>query len=408
MLLSFAAVLTLAIYWIPPVHDRLSWRMDFALIYMRNLVDPVEQLPSPVPHTQIPIAPSIERTGTPAPTSTATLQTTPASSPTPTLSPTPRPPAASLPSPEWEKQDINNCGPAALAMYLRFYGWEGDQTTITEVIKPFREDRNVNVEELAYYVRTQAGWLNLQYRVGGDLELLKQFIAAGIPVMIEESFYFDEPFWPNDDLWAAHYNLITGYDDEWQIFTAQDSFYGSDRNVVYTKLDEYWQAFNRVYILIYLPQQEPIVKAILGDNWDADANRQYALEVSQSETKSDSDNPYAWFNLGSNLTYFERYFEATSAFDKARELGLPQRMLRYQFSPFIAYFHSGLMDDLITLVDYALKITPNSEEAWLWHGWAMYRKGDSNQASADFQRALEENPLYLDAQYAIDFIQSNP
>ena len=408
MLLSFAAVLTLAIYWIPPVHDRLSWRMDFALIYMRNLVDPVEQLPSPVPNTQIPIAPSIERTGTPAPTSTATLQTTPASSPTPTLSPTPRPPAASLPSPEWENHDINNCGPAALAMYLRFYGWEGDQTTITEVIKPFREDRNVNVEELAYYVRTQAGWLNLQYRVGGDLELLKQFIAAGIPVMIEESFYFDEPFWPNDDLWAAHYNLITGYDDERQIFTAQDSFYGSDRNVVYTKLDEYWQVFNRVYILIYLPQQEPIVKAILGDNWDADANRQYAQEVSQSETKSDSDNPYAWFNLGSNLTYFERYFEATSAFDKARELGLPQRMLRYQFSPFIAYFHSGLMDDLITLVDYALKITPNSEEAWLWHGWAMYRKGDSNQASADFQRALEENPLYLDAQYAIDFIQSNP
>jgi len=408
LLLSLAAVLTLAIYWIPPVHDRLSWRVDFAQAYLRNLVDPVEPLPSPVPHTQTPIATSIERTNTPVPTATSTLLPTTASSPTPTISPTPRPPAASLPSPEWEKQDINNCGPAALAMYLRFYGWEGDQTTITEVIKPFREDRNVNVEELAYYVRTQAGWLNLQYRVGGDLELLKKFIAAGIPVMIEESFYFDEPFWPNDDLWAAHYNLITGYDDERQVFTAQDSFYGQDRIVAYMRLDEYWQAFNRVYILIYLPQQEPIVQAILADNWDPDANREYALEVSQAETESNPDNPYAWFNLGSNLTYFERYFEATSAFDKARELGLPQRMLRYQFSPFIAYFHSGLMDDLVTLVDYALKITPNSEEAWLWHGWAMYRKGDSNQASADFHRALEENPLYLDAQYAIDFIQSNP
>ena len=408
MLLSFAAVLTLAIYWIPPVHDRLSWRVDFALAYMRKLVDPVEPLPSPVPHTQTPIATSIERTSTPPPTDAITLWPTAAASATPTLSPTPRPPAASLPSPEWEKQDINNCGPTALAMYLRFYGWEGDQTTITEVIKPFREDRNVNVEELAYFVRTQAGWLNLQYRVGGDLELLKQFIVAGIPVMIEESFYFDEPFWPNDDLWAAHYNLITGYDDERQLFTGQDSYYGPVQKITEKKLDEYWQAFNRVYILIYLPQQEPIVKAILGGNWDPDANRQQALEVSQAETETEPNNPYAWFNLGTNLTYFERYFEATSAFDKARELGLPQRMLRYQFSPFIAYFHSGLMDDLITLVDYALKITPNSEEAWLWHGWAMYRKGDSNQASADFQRALEENPLYLDAQYAIDFIQSNP
>ncbi len=173
-------------------------------------------------------------------------------------------------------------------------------------------------------------------------------------------------------------------------------------------MDEYWQAFNRVYILIYPPQQEPTVQAILGENWDPDANRQYALEASQAETESDPDNAYAWFNLGTNLTYFERYIEATDAFDKARELGLPQRMLRYQFSPFIAYFHTGQIDDLITLTEYALEVTPNSEEAWLWHGWAMYRKGDSNQASADFQRALEENPLYLDAQYAIDFIQSNP
>lgn len=408
LLLSLAAALTLAIYWIPPIHDRLSWRVDFGLAYVRNLVDPVEPLPSPFPHTQAPVAASPKPTATPTLTPTTTQPATPAASPTPTLSPTPPPSSASLPAPEWEKQDINNCGPAALAMYLRFYGWEGDQTTITEVIKPYREDRNVNVEELAYYVRTRAGWLNLQYRVGGDLQLLKRFIAAGIPVMIEESFYFEEPFWPNDDLWAAHYNLLTGYDDERQVFTAQDSFYGPDRRVTYDKLDEYWQTFNRVYILIYLPQQEGTVRAILGENWDPDLNRQRALEVSQAESQSDPDNPFAWFNLGTNLTYFERYFEATSAYDRARELGLPQRMLRYQFGPFIAYFHSGLMDDLVTLVDYALKITPNSEEAWLWRGWAMYRQGDSAQAEIDFRRALEENPLYLDAQYAIDFVQSNP
>ena len=86
-----------------------------------------------------------------------------------------------LTPPAWEKQDINNCGPAALAMYLRYYGWEGDQETIREVIKPFRDDRNVNVEELAYYVRTKAGWLQIQYRVGGDLELLKKSAGGRHP-----------------------------------------------------------------------------------------------------------------------------------------------------------------------------------------------------------------------------------
>jgi tetratricopeptide (TPR) repeat protein len=313
-----------------------------------------------------------------------------------------------LPAPAWEKQDINNCGPAALAMYLRFYGWEGNQEDVARIIKPQREDRNVNVEELAYFVRNYAGWLNIQYRVGGDLDLLRQLLAAGIPVMIEESFYFDEPYWTNDDLWAAHYQLLTGYDDERQIFIGQDSFHGPDQQIDFERLDEYWQAFNRVYILIYLPGQEETIRSILGPDWEPDANRENALQAAQVDIEAEPENGLAWFNLGANLTYFERYIEATDAFDKARELGLPQRMLRYQFSPFIAYFHTGQIDDLLTLADYALEVTPNAEEALLWRGWGLYRQGKTAEAITDFEQALAENPTYQDAQYALDFVRANP
>jgi tetratricopeptide (TPR) repeat protein len=302
---------------------------------------------------------------------------------------------------------MNNCGPAALTMYLRFYGWDGNQQTITEVIKPYREDRNVNVEELAYYVRNYTGWLNIQYRVGGDLELVKQLLAAGIPVMVEESMKFEAPYWSGDDLWAAHYQLITGYDDAAQAITGQDSFRGANQSVPYSQFDQYWQAFNRVYIMIYLPDKEEIIKTILGDQWDEDTNRTHALEVAQQETQTDPNNAFDWFNLGTNLTYFERYIEATDAYDQARKIGLPQRMLRYQFGPFIAYFHSGQIDNLLTLTQYALDVTPNSEEALLWHGWAMYRSGKINEAIQDFQSALEKNPHYQDAQYALDFVQNN-
>jgi tetratricopeptide (TPR) repeat protein len=395
------------IYRYPPVYNRLSWRVDFAWVYLRGLIDPIQPMPTPLPRTpeaaaSLPtLTPTWTATPTPTPLPTEVI------TPTPLPSPTPLPGNVALAAPKWEKQGPNNCGPAALTMYLRFYGWEGDQNTITEVIKPFTDDRNVNVDELAYFVRTHAGWLNVQYRVGGDLELLKRLLAAGMPVMIEESFYFEEPYWAGDDLWAAHYQLITGYDEASQNFIGQDSFYGPDRQLPYQKVDEYWQAFNRVYIMIYLPGQEETVKAILGDDWDPDINRQHALEVAQKETQATPDNRFAWFNLGTNLTYFERYIEATDAYDKAREIGLPQRMLRYQFGPFIAYFHSGQIDDLIALTEYALKITRNAEEALLWHGWAMYRKGDTAQAIADFQQALIENPTYQDAKYALDFVQNN-
>ena len=69
--------------------------------------------------------------------------------------------------------------------------------------------------------------------------------------MVEESFYFDDPYWPNDDLWGAHYFLVTGYDQESKTFIGQDSFHGPDQKVPEATLDQYWQAFNRVYILIY-------------------------------------------------------------------------------------------------------------------------------------------------------------
>lgn len=397
--------LVLLVYRLPGVHSRLAWRLDFALAYLRGLINPVEQVPTPLPKAEtftVRLTPTV-----PVASPTTAASPTPLATPTAVPSPTPLPVSVSLPAPQWEKQDINNCGPAALAMHLRFFGWEGDQETIAQIIKPYREDRNVNVEELAYYVRNYAGWLHIQYRVGGDLNLLKRILAAGLPVMIEETFYFEEPFWINDDLWAAHYQLLTGYDESQQVFIAQDSFHGPNQSVPYSQVDSYWQAFNRVYILIYLPHQETTVKEILGDHWDVDYNRQHALAVALAETQREPENAFAWFNLGTNLVYFERYIEATDAYDRARQIGLPQRMLRYQFGPFMAYFHTGQIEELIALTEYALKITPNSEEALLWHGWAMYRKGNIAQALKDFQQALTENPNYVDAQYALDFVRQN-
>jgi tetratricopeptide (TPR) repeat protein len=139
-----------------------------------------------------------------------------------------------------------------------------------------------------------------------------------------------------------------------------------------------------------------------------DANRQHALQVAQAEVDADPEDAYAWFNLGSNLVYFGDYVKAANAYDQARELGLPQRMLRYQFGPFFAYFHSGQVDELLTLTDYALRITDKSEEALLWQGWGHYRKGDSEAALQDWRKALEVNPNYQDALYAINFASSNP
>jgi tetratricopeptide (TPR) repeat protein len=423
-------LLAVVLYQIPAVQDRLSWRIDFAMTFVRAVFDPVKPMPTPVTvaettgqgnPTDIPVEPTdtptlaVSETAavgsaiaanagiTQTPGATATITPTPG----PTLTPTPLPGHVELPAPAYEKQEVNDCGPATLTMHLRYYGWEGTQATISALVKPKREDRNVNVEELAAYVNTKVPGLEFQYRVGGDVDTLRRLLAAGIPVTIEEAFIMAESYWFNDDRWAGHYLMLTGYDDATQRFIAQDVFVGPNISVPYKVLDKNWQAFNRVYILVYPPDQRAKVQEVLGDQWDVNANRKHAQALAQKETETDPTNSYTWFNLGTNLVYFEQYGLAAQAYDQARKIGLPQRMLRYQFGPFFAYFHMNRIDDLMALTDYALKRTPTSEEAMLWRGWGMYRQGKKEDAMKLFADALDARPGYPDAQYALNFVRDN-
>ena len=346
-----------------------------------------------------------------SPTATPQPSPTPLFTPTATFIPTPIPAQVQLAPPAYDeirdKQDWNNCGPATLALYLRYFGWGGDQFDISNVIKPTREDRNVNVEELIFYIRNHTGWLNTEFRVGGDINRLKELIAAGIPVMIEKTFTTDRQYWPEDDQWSGHYLLITGYDDASQTFTVHDTEIGPNQIMGYAELDDKWQSFNRVYIMVYPPEMEQTITNVLGEDWDVEINRQNALKAAQAAVEADPENAFAWFNIGSNLTYFERYHEAAEAFDMARTIGLPQRMLRYQFGPFISYFHSLQTEEVMALTKYALEITRVSEEAMLWRGWAEYRNGNKGTALNYFRDALKIQPGYTDALYAIDYVNAN-
>ncbi len=387
-------LLGVVMYQLPFVKSCVDWRYEVWSTYLKNAVDPVGPLPTPLPSTPFatftPIPPTATTAATEAPTST----------------PVPLPPQAALPSPKYELQGINNCGPATLAMALRMYGWQGDQNDIAKFIKPVPQDRNVNPDELRYFVLNQAGWLRAEVRVAGDVQLLKTLLAANYPVVIEEASTLlpEDSNGPHDDLWDAHYLLVTGYDDSSGTVTAQDPLRGPDRKIAYDQLMDDWKPFNYLYMVIYLPQDEAQVQSILGNDWSADQDRQRALELAQAATAADPSDAFAWFNLGSTLTYFERYPEAAQAFDQAFTIGLPQRMTRYQFWPFVAYFNADRIDYLLQLTESTYKpINGNySEEALLWHGYGLLRQGDSAGALADWNRALKVHPEYCDAEKAID------
>lgn len=402
-LMGAALVASMAwlVYQVPWVNYRLGWRLDEADGIVRGWIRPGNTLPTPV-DAQVEIkVPTLLPSITPRPT----IAEPPGPTSTPTPMPTPLPQSVTLRPPKWEKQDWNNCGPATLAEALNYYGWTGDQFTISDLVKPDRGDKNVNVDELVYYVRTQAGWLSADYRVGGDIETLKRFIAAGFPIIIEKGLMLA----PTDGGggWAGHYLLLTGYDDAKQVFIGQDTnptTGGANTPVSYQTLLDNWKAFNYVYLFVYPPEQESTIASLLGPNVDKDINRQHALDMAHAEIQQNPKDPYAWFNLGTNLVYFERWGEASQAYDTALKIGLPWRFTRYQFGPYIAYFNQGRFKDVIDLASATLFRTSKSEESLLWRGWAEYRLGETAKAVDDFKSALKINPNYQDAQYALKYV----
>jgi hypothetical protein len=352
----------------------------------------------PVPPyvTPVPVTASYEQSVLPAePTSVVTTSREPAVGPAIRLPEVPR--SQQLAGFEHEYQQPNNCGPATLAIAMRYWGWQGTQNTIAAVLKPQLRDKNVRWDELVYYVLTHAGWLDALFRVGGDAGTLERFVSAGIPVIIETGYELNVG-------WVGHYLVVSGYDRDAEVFTVQDVTGGPDRKISYEKTAALWEQFNHLYVLVFPADKRVEVLRLLGEDEQLDANRYRALRRTRAGTEANAENAFAWFTYGSNLNYFGRYSEAAVAFDRAREIGLPWRMLFYQFGPYIAYFNVGRYQDVIDLATAMLQARPALEESYVWRGWALHMLGDTAGARSDFRAALGVNPNFVDALTALNVV----
>jgi len=307
-------------------------------------------------------------------------------------------------------QKLNNCGPANLSINLNYYGLEFTQFDVAEVVKPHYDDRNVSPEELVDYVNQHTDLRAALYR-GGDLLLLKRLIEAGFPVVIEKGYEPDD--WQG---WMGHYLTLFGYDDASASFISMDTFLGpwdgSGRFYNYEEIRDNWEHFNFAFYVVYPPEQEMELEEITGptlnnakDMWNA------ALRRAQQSVEAEPENAFAWFNLGSSLSQLAGvtgddrfYYAAATAFDQARLVGLPPRMLWYQFQLYEAYLAVGRYDDVLTLTSTILENSGGRdvEETFLYRGHALQAQGDTAGATASYRRALELNPHYQDAREALD------
>jgi hypothetical protein len=385
------------LYNLPPVKSRLAWRVDELRARIKYALSPPEQVVFVPQENTTTDTLTPEPTNQPSPTPTMTpvgTTTTSTPSPSPTLTPTPIPERIQLSGFRHEYQDWNNCGPTTLSIALSFWGWEGDQYAIASKTKPNPRGKNVMPYELADFVEAETPF-KVMFRVGGEIELLKRFLAAGQPVIIEKGFEG-----PNFDGWMGHYVLVTGYTDLEQTFTLQDSFYGPDQVMRYEDLERFWRAFNFTYLLVYPPERDADIRALLGIQADKTFNDQYAAQKASDEISAltGRDQYFAWFNRGTSLVALQDYAGASAAYDQAfalypsiLEKERPWRMMWYQIGPYWAYFYSGRYQDVIDLATKTLEnmSEPVLEESYYWRALAREAVGDVDGAIEDLQASLE-------------------
>lgn len=344
-------------------------------------------------------SPDVAATVTSAPT---TVPPTATPSPIPTATAVPIPTAARLEGIQHQFQDWNNCGPATLAMTLSYFDLFLTQSDTAAVLKPNPEDRNVSPHEMAAYVNEETPYQALG-RVNGRVDMLKQFVANGIPVIVEIGIDPPGEFrWLG---WYGHYLLVVAYDDANEQFFVYDSWFGTSdvplenadrngRNLTYAEVEEYWPQFNRSYIVVYRPEQVDTVARIVGEDMDEATMWEKSLVQAQADAAADPDNAFFWFNLGTSYNANGEYERASMAFDQARAIGLPWRMLWYQFGPYEAYYEVGRYEDVILLADVTLKDRPYFEESFYYKGLALAATGETAAAAENLEQAAVFNPNF--------------
>jgi tetratricopeptide (TPR) repeat protein len=430
----------MVIFLLPPVYSRAMPRIDGWVSDIKYRINPPDQAVfQPAQQAQIDLAVTemmLTFQASLTPNVTATQTPTRGPTLTPTLTATPLPASVKLESFRYEDQKNrwNYCGPANLSMALNFVGWDGDRDDVARAIKPGvqdpkldfiqqgKSDVNVMPYEMVDFVNDQTGFRALS-RLGGDIQLAKRLLAAGFPFIAEKGYY--EKDYTGRVAWLGHYQFVTGYDDARKELIVQDTWNdGPNFRISYEEFmaSEAWLSFDNLFIVVYPPEKEAEVLAVLGPYADANWAARHALGVAEENIRSRSgiDLYFAWFAKGSSHVALQQYADAAIAYDQAftiyDSLGKddkqrPYRMMWYQTGPYWAYFYAARYQDVVNLANLTLTETiskPTLEESIYWRGRSKYMIGNTQAAIDDFRETLRLHPNWPPAIQALQDLGMQP
>jgi hypothetical protein len=156
-------------------------------------------------------------------------------------------------------QTYNNCGPAAIAEVLAYWGITRTQAQTQAAL---RVDGPV-VGMTPYGVPGYAGSLGLRalMGVGGTDGLLKTLIAQRFPVIVHDVVSLDDS--------TGHWRPVEAYDDAQGVFVTSDPLLGAGYQIAYGTFDRLWAERGYAFIVLYpAARQATLSAAVTAAGWN--------------------------------------------------------------------------------------------------------------------------------------------
>lgn len=293
-------------------------------------------------------------------------------------------------------QSFNNCAPAALSIALSYYDIHKTQQELAADLRPYNNPQGINddkstvPEELGE--EAEKFGLIPYYRGNGNIDLLRQFIAAGIPVVMRTLLHSDENF--------AHYRVVKGYDNAAREIIQDDSYEGKNLRFPYDKFLSLWQQFNYEYLILVTPDKQAVAEGILGENLDPLASWRGAVRTAEAELAKDPNDIRARFNLSTALYRVGDYERSAREFEKIADK-LPQIILWYQMQPIQSYFELGDHAKVMSWANAILARNVSFSELYMLRGEIYMQQGRPELARKEFEQALLYNKNLKSAQEAL-------
>lgn len=210
-------------------------------------------------------------------------------------------------------QSLNNCGPAAVVMALSTLGVDESQEVARLALRGENVNRGMGPGPVGPWVEGRFG-LRMMYRTGGTNALLKALVSNGFAPMVTQ--------WMQDP-WVSrisHWRTVQGYDDARATFYVNDSMLGRGVPLAYDWFARNWQPFSYRYMVVYRPADEPLLRAIVGPQWDDRTMRRAYYERAKDEALAEGTSQ-AWLAYGEAAYQYGMFAEAVDAVEKGMSLG---------------------------------------------------------------------------------------